>query len=216
MLPPAGRANACNPGRSGGSGVFFSGWYNTAYTAPVDVTSTILTYSPYVAPGAAPTTAWDMLAGPGAHDWAQMGWRQDAGGYRTTFSQVWDSYHPSPVTWYGSGTSIGTYHTYLVHYNSATYGFEFYLDGTQWPYAGYSPGANFYPSNTQAAGEVKDFNSQMPGNISNLEVFSGTQLHDANGWHNFFPYATSVTTLTDYGNLNGGTTTGYVWDKKCP
>jgi hypothetical protein len=62
---------------------------------------------------------------------------------------------------------------------------------------------------------VKDVNSQMPGSISNLEVFTSTTQQDANGWHNFFPYATAVVSISDYGNLNGGSTTGDIWDKKC-
>jgi hypothetical protein len=124
----AGTAAAkCQPGRVNNGSAYFAGWSRNSSTVG-GVYSLILNYSPWVQPNSQ-VTAWTMLTLSNNNTkWAQVGWWEEAGGVRHTFTQYTDN-----STWHTlflSPKAVGTSTYYTTLYDAGTHKFTFQVAGS--------------------------------------------------------------------------------------
>lgn len=62
----------------------------------------------------------------------------------------------------------------------------FYINGNLYDWCGYSAPFNFTPTQAQAAGEIVDEQTQLPGGTSGVEQWTNGRLADGNHGFDFF------------------------------
>jgi len=210
------RARACNPGRSVYDSTFFDGWYRSAGGITVGgVYAKIENLDVYVVPGNQGTSAWVMLTRTGESVWAQIGWVKKGDGSRNTLIQVKNSSTSVTTRDWDPAKPLGSYPYYTVLYDNTPGTFTFQLDGSPWPYAGYSVAAGFTPTEGQIFGEIKNNNNQMPGATSDVLGFFSAYTYYLGSWHTFLgnAYSSHYSDFPYDGPYSG--TTLYIWDADC-
>jgi hypothetical protein len=206
---PAPTFAKCQPtGRANNHVAYFAGWYrNTVSGLWGGVYSNIKNYSPWVQSGTS-TSAWVMLTlKTGGINWAQVGWYEEAGGVRHTFTQ-WTKNN----TWYTNFYSpkpVNTYTYYTVLWDN--------LPRWTFQVAGVTVGlvaASFSPDASQVMGEIHTLSSQMPGGSgsSNHEWFSDTHVYSTQ-WINYD--GTPTGNQTYWTSVKSSSTGDYTYDKAC-
>ncbi len=209
VAAPAPTFAKCQPpGRTNNGLAYFAGWYRNASSGHLGgVYSYVKNYSPWVQPGT-DTTAWVMLAlKTGGTNWAQVGWWEEEGGVRHTFTPwtkngVWynNFWSPQPVNSY-------TYYTVLWD-NLPEWKFQ--VNGTTISQVS----ASFTPDASQVMGEIHSLSSQMPGGSgsSSHEWFSDTHLWTTQ-WVAYD--GTSTGNQTYWTSVKSSTTGDYTYAKAC-
>jgi len=206
---------ACNPGRLQSFNTYHDGWAQPSDGGVVGgVYSLIENEEPYVAPYSLATTGWVMLAKYQAAKWSQVGWYW-TGTASHTFLQVWDGTTDvtrttdPPTAFPGS-----TYYTAL--YDPATSRFTFQVGGLAWPYSGYYVQQSWSPNEGEIFGEIQNYDSQMPGTVSNPMDTSDAHYYHYGYWTEFAgtPYSDN-SSLWPYASGGSPLTHLAVWDSGC-
>ncbi|MGH9066231.1 MAG: hypothetical protein ACRD0J_01710, partial [Acidimicrobiales bacterium] len=184
----------CDPHRANNGVTYFTGWHHGVGARVGGTLADIANYSPWVYPGQA-VYAWVMITIAGSQ-WAQIGWEEQAGGYRETFIQ-WTT---SPHVWHekdSSPSKVGSLPEYKVLFgNPGPNDFSFYNYSTG--YEMVEP-AYWTPTGSQQFGEIHTLADQMPGGVQDPEVWRYSQVYYNGGW---YPYAgTAVNTDPSYFNV---------------
>jgi hypothetical protein len=199
-------AAGCDPHGQDVTGTYFA--YALRNVAGISaIRGQLLEYRPYV-----PfemfrtrvTSAWVMLAGPGANNFAQIGWYEWSLNYRRIFLQYWDGqgwplreYDPAP-DW--------TYQEYSVSYVGQPAQFRFYHGRTVNPL--WSAAAAFVPGTGEIASEISNQLNQMPGDLGAISFMKWTamEVRVAGVFQAFAPAAVSTSDNTKWysSNQRGG------------
>jgi hypothetical protein len=174
-------------------------------------------YSPWVDPGHVPTVAYSAVGGSINPTWAQVGWLEGPYGDRHTFLQVRSGLFTVVERLYDDAPyPEGSYIYYTVLYNNTPGKFTFQVNGSWFPYSGYSVTASWSPVYGEIAGETQSRRSQMPGNVSDsMGIYDG-HISISGVWQNF--NGSQILTDSSIHAADGpyyGTTV-WVWDKRCP
>jgi hypothetical protein len=131
-------------------------------------------------------SAWVMLAGGGANEYAQVGYAKIAGMAGTTRFHEYNDGEGNPPNWnrtWWNGFSAGTNHAYRVEYNFSTGKVSGSVDGqtfftTPWS----ADGGEWHPGwNGQFAGETLDRGDDVPGTAASKAQFRDVMAKSCRG-----------------------------------
>jgi hypothetical protein len=158
-----------------------------------------------------------MMTTTSANDhWAQIGPYKDGSNGRADLWQCYDGTTLDNELW--PAHPVGSRPTYKVSYGAMGWKY-FAINGTPKGSCPYS----FTPAEAQAASEIHNEDSQVPGHVSDHEGFVNAQGQGSSGSnHDLFDSASFV--VTAYGNplpswfnlYKAGTTHQETWDGACP
>lgn len=201
---------ACMPARPNIAGLWFAGTARTPAAWPRAVQSKIEEYSPFVAAGAAESSAWNMLS-KGGNRWSQVGWWTSSNGLRQTFLQ----YTNDNNRWFTEvfpAAPVGATPNYETIYDIASTDWLWKRDNAVL----HTVNAEFQPTTAQADGETHSKASQMPGGIANkVSIFEVHYIpNNGNQWLDTAsqPFITDGT-IHAAAKLSNEYYT--IWDKAC-
>lgn len=203
--------------RSDDNQYHFDGWYRSPGVTVGGIYSSILNYSPWVQPNGSGenhfVAAWTMLdhaSSCSTCDYAQVGWFENPGGARYTFTQ-WTHDNTFSENDF-SPQSVGSYTYYTTLYNNTPGKFTFQVAGSTID----TETAAFTPNEGEIYGEENTLASQMPGgyNSNAHEVFSDANIY-LNGAYQAFSGTADPGNTTYFGNSKTSSQYDMVWDKAC-
>jgi hypothetical protein len=154
--------------------------------------------------------AWVMLTKKsGGTNWSQVGWWEESGGVRHTFTQYTDtSGHWYTKFW--SPKPAGQYSYYTVLWNNSPGNWTFQVDGATVQIAT----AYFSPDASQIMGEIHTLASQMPGGSGSSahEWFADAHVYTTS-WITYS--GTSTGNQTYWNSVKSTSTADYIYDKAC-
>lgn len=201
----------CQPGRTDDGKDYQAGWYRSADAEIGGIYADIKVYSPWVQPGSR-DTGWSMLQTLDGQNWAQVGWREYAGGTRDDFVQYYVSGWPSAITNSYPAQPVNTYHNYKVLWDNTPGYFTFWIDNKMIE----EDQAFFTPNMASNAGEIHTLASQMPGGSQSgyHEDFGDAWMYIFGGWTEINGI-TKNSDPTYFVSDNTSSTDDQIWDKAC-
>ena len=151
-------ASSCDPDRLNLTKHYFAGSQETDYSGVTGIRANIREEDVYVDYLTTGTTAWVMLEGSLANEWAQIGWYEGAFNDRHVFLQYWHN-DGNFATFFFDPKTEETLTEYAVNFRYGTTKFKFFADGVLYREAN----ASFNPSMSSVFGETQDRANQMPG-----------------------------------------------------
>jgi hypothetical protein len=131
-------------------------------------------------------SAWVMLAGGGANEYAQVGYAKIAGMAGTTRFHEYNDGESNPPNWnrtWWNGFAAGTNHDYRVEYNFSTGKISGSVDGQTFFTTPWSPDAGEWHAgwNGQFAGETLDRGDDVPGTAASKAQFRDAMAKSCRG-----------------------------------
>lgn len=232
---PAIAAATCTSGRADDSYPYAEGYYHNDSSGFTIVKANVVVKDTYQSqlPSDCATTgcasyAWVMMTNSANSSWAQFGpfygYNSVFGGYAGPGADVDQcSQGSNHYTVWTRSSSVGSDPLYSVQNGTDPNGNPnnklFYLNGSLVDWCGYSVDYNFSPTQAQAAGEIIDQQTQLPGGTSGVEQWTNGRLADGSSGFDFFSGGSTKFNPSQYSwmglNVYSSSTLD-TWDKDCP